>query len=126
MGLGGPTLIGVKTTHFLVGIRAALGQLQSTDTMSLNVSFVIQEWTFGGSALNDRYWPIFAVRLNRAPKARIDPQRPFAIDGTNVAFRIAKWTLLTKRSLCAAVAGVIVGYFLCKRAWDRVPHLVAL
>jgi len=56
----------------------------------------------------------------------IDPQRPFAINDTNVAFRIAKRTLPTKRSLCAAVAGVIVGFLLCKRTLEVSPHLVAL
>lgn len=57
--------------------------------------------------------------------AKFDPNRSFKSAVVNVSYWIAKRSLPTKRSLCAAVDGVIVGFSLCKRAWDRMLHLVA-
>ena len=55
-----------------------------------------------------------------------DPQRSFRLFAAKVRYRIAKLTLPMTRSLCATVAGAIVGFLLRKRTWGGLPRLVAL
>ncbi len=55
-----------------------------------------------------------------------DPRLPFKVNGANVDYGIAKLTLLTKRSVCAAVIGSLVRFLRRKLTWDGPPHLVAL
>ena len=53
-----------------------------------------------------------------------DPNRSFKFTNTNVRFRIAKQTLPTTRSLCAAVVSRIVRFLRHKRTWEGSRHLV--
>ena len=53
----------------------------------------------------------------------IDPYETFSTEGSNVGCRIAKRTLPTRRSLCAAVIGSLVRFLRCKRTWEEPPQL---
>lgn len=75
--------------------------------------------------LNARFWPTPATGAQASRMTDSDPQRSFTVANGNVRFWIAKTTLRTRRSLCAAAIDPIVRPLRHKRTWNGSPHLAA-